>query len=176
MPYCSLLVACKHCGRREGKSFYSRVHAKFKVTCRPCSLGKGRAWWASEKSQQSRLNKVEKQKIADAARYKKRWEEDPAVTLYKRVKQRANIRGVEFDLPEPLPIPDICPVLGVKLLPRAGRGGGSAPSSPSYDRFDNTRGYVVGNVRVISCRANVIKRDASPEELRLVSEYANGEK
>jgi hypothetical protein len=42
------------------------------------------------------------------------------------------------------------------------------PNSPSLDRIDNTKGYVPGNVWVISWRANDLKRNATLEELKLL--------
>lgn len=36
---------------------------------------------------------------------------------------------------------------------------------------DNNRGYVPGNIRVISNRANLLKSDATVEELRKVIDY-----
>lgn len=38
--------------------------------------------------------------------------------------------------------------------------------SPSIDRIDPKRGYVRGNVVVVSMRANSIKREATIDELR----------
>lgn len=40
--------------------------------------------------------------------------------------------------------------------------------SPSLDRIDSSKGYVKGNVRVISARANMLKNNATVEELTLV--------
>jgi hypothetical protein len=37
--------------------------------------------------------------------------------------------------------------------------------SPSLDRIKPELGYVPGNIQVISARANVMKNDATPEEL-----------
>jgi hypothetical protein len=37
--------------------------------------------------------------------------------------------------------------------------------SPSLDRIDNNKGYIKGNVEVISWKANIMKSNASPEEL-----------
>jgi hypothetical protein len=50
-----------------------------------------------------------------------------------------------------------------------GNGGKILPNSPSIDRIDPARGYVKGNIWVISYRANVIKNDASHDELKLVT-------
>jgi hypothetical protein len=43
--------------------------------------------------------------------------------------------------------------------------------SASVDRFDNSKGYTRENVRVISNRANLLKKDADAGELRAVLTY-----
>lgn len=45
---------------------------------------------------------------------------------------------------------------------------------PSLDRVVPSLGYVKGNVRVISFRANRIKSDATADELRAVLSYTEG--
>ncbi len=78
-------------------------------------------------------------------------------------RYRARKFGFEFTLTRAdIVIPELCPVLGVKLTV----GIRNSPTSPSLDRIDNTRGYVPGNVWVISARANRLKADASLAELR----------
>lgn len=44
-------------------------------------------------------------------------------------------------------------------------------TAPSLDRIDSSKGYISGNVKVISKRANAIKNDATLEELLLIVEY-----
>jgi hypothetical protein len=68
-------------------------------------------------------------------------------------------------------VPSHCPIFGMRLEWSTRRGGKSIalPSSPSLDRIDPSRGYVKGNVWIISNRANQIKNDASHEELKLVT-------
>lgn len=63
-------------------------------------------------------------------------------------------------------IPKVCPILGIPLT----KGVKRVPcnNSPSLDRIDSTKGYVKGNVQVISHRANRLKSDASLQELQLV--------
>jgi hypothetical protein len=45
---------------------------------------------------------------------------------------------------------------------------------PSVDRVDNACGYVKGNIRVISARANHLKSDATVEEIRSLLAYMEG--
>jgi len=94
---------------------------------------------------------------------------------YQRValttlRQRAKARGIEFNLtPADVDWPLVCPVLGVELI--YGGGKGSHPHSASFDRRDPTKGYVPGNVFIMSWRANRIKNDATVAELRALLDY-----
>lgn len=83
---------------------------------------------------------------------------------------RTRSRDKPFDLQvSDLVLPDVCPVLGIKLdYLVLGR---RKDSSPSLDRMIPDLGYVKGNVRVISWRANRLKSDAAIEELVAVAEY-----
>lgn len=101
----------------------------------------------------------------------------PGMYLFYNAKARARNKDVPFDIvyEDILPIPEFCPVLGIKLdLKPAGRRG-FYDHSPSLDRIVPAKGYVKGNIRVISNRANCIKRDATPEELRKIADYIERE-
>lgn len=95
------------------------------------------------------------------------------VKLWKSAKTRAKARGLDFSITaNDVVVPEFCPVLGIKLESGiGGPGAGPISSSPSLDRVDTARGYVLGNIRVISWRANRIKSDATVEELEKVLLY-----
>jgi hypothetical protein len=94
---------------------------------------------------------------------------DKKVSMLKRAKSRAVKKGIDFDLTvEDIIIPDICPVLGIPLFMGTKK---RHDNSPSLDRIDNSKGYVKGNVRVISWRANHLKSDSNIQELRKVIAY-----
>ncbi len=80
----------------------------------------------------------------------------------------ARKRNIPFNLTEEdVAAPKVCPVLGIPLVVNRGpRGTGPMPNSPSVDRIDPTKGYTKGNVQIISHRANAMKQNATPEELR----------
>jgi hypothetical protein len=87
--------------------------------------------------------------------------------LLSKLKYRAKRKGVPFtltlaDIPS---VPDHCPVLGVKLLFTKEP---AHPHAPSLDRIIPELGYVPGNVRFISNRANTLKSDGTAAEMRLV--------
>ena len=61
-----------------------------------------------------------------------------------------------------------CPLLGIELnFSSVGRG--YHDDSPSIDRIDPSKGYVPGNVWIISSRANRMKSNATIEELQLLA-------
>lgn len=95
---------------------------------------------------------------------------NPAQNLLDGARWRARRDNIEFSIKKSdVTIPEFCPLLGIKL--ESGRGvGGAKASSPSLDRIKPELGYVPGNVWVISYRANMIKSDATLEELRTLTE------
>lgn len=96
---------------------------------------------------------------------------DKRRTLMHSARARAKKKGLPFDLTiEDIIVPDLCPVLGIPIFIVQSTSGGR-DNSPSIDRRDNKLGYVKTNIDVISWRANRIKSDATPAELRLVADY-----
>jgi RNase P subunit RPR2 len=83
--------------------------------------------------------------------------------LWKRAKDRAIQKGYDFTIEESdIIIPNKCPLLEIPL--EYGRRG-KYENAPSLDRIDNTKGYIKGNVWVISKKANSMKNSATFEEL-----------
>ena len=88
--------------------------------------------------------------------------------IHARIKSRAKRNNIPFNLELcDIVVPEYCPVLGIPIYSICG-GGTNQDTSPSVDRIDPSGGYVKGNVRVISNRANLLKSNATVEELRLV--------
>lgn len=76
---------------------------------------------------------------------------------------RATKKGIDFNITEEdIKIPDVCPLLEI---PIAIGTKDDYENSPSLDRIDNTKGYIKGNVWIISKKANSMKNSATPEEL-----------
>jgi hypothetical protein len=102
---------------------------------------------------------------------------DPAKSLWLAARRRARGRGLDFDiLPADIIIPNKCPILGFQLEIGADREGRKGPNrrSPSLDRLDSSKGYVKGNIQVISYMANVMKQNATPAELRAFAVWVQG--
>ena len=104
--------------------------------------------------------------IANQRRYRQR--NAVALMLYK-AKRRALEKSIPFDLVESdVVIPEICPVLGIRLSSAKDSSGIQSDACPTLDRVVPSLGYVSGNVEVISWRANRIKSDASADEIRAI--------
>ena len=96
----------------------------------------------------------------------------PVAAMVERARSRARRRGIHFELAvADIEMPSRCPVLGIPLRLQGVR----SAQSPSLDRLDPGRGYVRGNVRVISDRANRLKGDRSLHQVRELASRARQE-
>lgn len=87
----------------------------------------------------------------------------PELTIWQRAHRRAAEKGVPFGIAvQAISIPEICPVLGIPIS----LGERRSENSPSLDRIVPHLGYIPGNVRVISDKANRLKGDRNLEQLR----------
>jgi hypothetical protein len=85
-------------------------------------------------------------------------------------KQRAKEKGLDFSINEDdVVVPEFCPILGIPLF-RIGKK--HSDNSPSIDRIDSTKGYIKGNVQVLSHKANILKNSATLSELIFLGEWA----
>jgi hypothetical protein len=112
----------------------------------------------------------ERRKETDRERYYSDYQK----TKFRQIRRKCMYEGIPFDLElEDFEIPKRCPVLGIPLVVNRQRG--RRPDGiPSVDRIDPTKGYVKGNVKIISERANRLKQDASLEELEALVRYVSG--
>ena len=107
--------------------------------------------------------------------------------FYKKLlscKTSARIKKVPFDLTfeylKELGIPKICPVLGIPIELLSNEMSKEnlkfrSPNSPSIDRFYPEKGYVQGNIQIISWRANNLKRNGSPEDWIKLADWCDEE-
>ena len=99
----------------------------------------------------------------------KRKKENLAKYLYDRAKTRAKKRGLEFNIEvADIVIHTYCPVLKIKLVPNVGK---AKDSSPTLDRINNSKGYIKGNISVISRKANRRKSDLTLTEAKRLVKY-----
>ena len=99
----------------------------------------------------------------------------PDKKMFWSVKSRAKTLGIPFDLDiSDCQIPEYCAVLGFKLESNVG-GKKPKDNSPSLDRLIPALGYVKGNTRVISHRANHIENNGTIDELEKILAYMKRE-
>lgn len=92
------------------------------------------------------------------------------------LKIRCRNANLPFDLTPgdiiaTIPQDGICPAIGIPII----FGKKLSRNSPSIDRIIPSRGYVRGNVAVISHRANSMKQDCTdPDQLRKLADFLEG--
>jgi len=103
--------------------------------------------------------------------------DDPWYQCAERIKTSSKGRGIRFGFGSSAEFalylknmaPDRCPVFGTKFE----RGSGKPQkTSPSVDKIIPSKGYVKGNIQIISYLANRMKNDATPKQLRQFIEWA----
>lgn len=108
-----------------------------------------------------------------AAYQAKKVEEDPTWRMLIAAKSRAKRQGIPFLITkDDLEVPEYCPVLGLKLKYGAGP---ICDESASLDKFIPELGYIPGNVRIISNRANMLKNNMTLFEWEAIGKYLRGE-
>jgi hypothetical protein len=89
--------------------------------------------------------------------------------ILTRAKSRAKQKNIPFNLTlEDIEVPETCPLLGIPIVIQPKKG--YHPNSPSLDKIIPEKGYIKGNVWVISSRANTLKNDATLQELKTLVE------
>lgn len=90
--------------------------------------------------------------------------------LYNKCKERCKRDNIQFDIDlSDISIPEYCPILGIKLTSVLGNG--QLETNASLDRIDPAKGYIKGNVQVMSRKANTMKSNATKEELIAFGEW-----
>ncbi len=138
-----------------------RLKSGFGSRCKECGRNHVNLYLAARK------NPEFKRKHADIELARRN--KNKAKALFEFAKRRAVEKNIPFNLEQDdIIVPDVCPVLGIKM--QFGRKN-EWEASPTLDRIIPELGYVKGNVKVISWKANRIKTNASAKELELVLDY-----
>lgn len=131
----------------------------------------------SKKIRNERRNKEFETKMV--AKWGKEWNKESVRRSYLYQSMRSKFRskkanatrlGIEFTVDfGDIEFPTHCPILGIELDYFTEYGW--SENSPSFDRLDPNKGYVKGNVTVISMRANRIKNNGTVEEHRKIADF-----
>jgi hypothetical protein len=98
---------------------------------------------------------------------------DDKVLQSKYLAKSARIRAKKYRVPftityKDIIIPDICPILGIEIKHNIDKMAGN---SITLDRIIPEKGYTPENIIVVSLRANLIKTNASIEEILKVGNF-----
>ena len=141
---------CKSCNKKSRDRYYQENKESIKNRHRN---------WRSQNTESIKRKRKEKHK------------EDPRKTMLYSAKHRAKINGLSFDLElDDIIIPVKCPVF---LTDFDIESSTQSRMSPSLDRINPEKGYVKGNVQVISWLANTMKNNATTKELIAFAEWVN---
>lgn len=150
----------------ENPIFYTEGDTKTCCHCKKCLLVSS---FYRDKARPDGLCPDCKECHAEAGRQSK--VRNPEWYVLKSVRDRAKVAGIEFSITEDdvFPMPEYCPVLGIKM--DRSNIFKKRDHSPAVDRIDNTKGYIPGNVMVVSYKANRMKSNASLGELSKFGEF-----
>lgn len=165
---------CTKCGRELALEQFNLGNSLFgrRSYCRECEHliqntdEKRKRRRELEKAKRQNPEYVKNRNLKDRIRIR---ENEKSLKLYilRNAKQRAKDKNLEFNLDvSDINIPKICPLLGIPMTINREK---TENNSYSLDRIDSTKGYIKGNVWIISKRANVIKNNATLEELELLT-------
>jgi hypothetical protein len=132
--------------------------------------------WGIDSFKIRQAQKAREDEASRIAKFGPKWSTPEArnTEIYKIMKRKfqslvsnAKKKGtlVEIDFSYFQHFPTHCPVLGIQLdyLSR-----GRADNAPSFDKIDPKKGYVPGNVKIMSWRANRIKNDGYLHEFKML--------
>ena len=161
-----IFKTCKTCNQSKEITKNFQLYKKFNRTDLHC--------WAcryiKHKPYLQNYNLSHKKVKSNQARA--RHEKDPRVAMLANARWRANKFGFPFDITvDDIIIPTHCPILGIPL-----KLGTKYPTnfSPSLDKINPEKGYVKGNIAVLSFKANKLKSDLGIEAMERVLNYMKG--
>ncbi|AUO78181.1 hypothetical protein RSEGYP2_21 [Ralstonia phage RsoP1EGY] len=141
------MSGCKKCGVAlvPGENWYPSLAKKNNQVCKRCHTARSEA-----------------KRIEDRETNLPKW-------MLRNARNRAKAQGLPFDLEESdIQIPLLCPVLGIPLEVSRGH---FTDNSLALDKFIPELGYVKGNVAVISQKANVMKSNATIQEVEALAAW-----
>lgn len=158
---------CKLIKTREEFYFRAIVADKMSSHCRECDKASCRERYAKARNKRAGKSRTFRERKGDKSEAE--WK---MVNMYWRARKRSKEKGWFCDL-ELKDILDLyvekCPVFDIELNWQEAKER-AMENTPSVDRIDSSKGYVKGNVWIISWKANRIKTNATAEDLIAIAQ------
>ena len=164
---------CSVCGEIRPIEEFHRDNSRLdghRNECKPCKSDRDHRYYCGNRLKSLETSRRYKTKNRDRVLKKQRQykKDNYESIMLSTIKKRAKTLGIESNLDiSDINIPDKCPLLGIPLVPSGMKN--NRDSSPSVDRKNPDKGYVKGNIAIISYRANRIKNNAKPYELKKIA-------
>jgi len=144
------------------KDFFKYKHQNgreyYKSVCKKCFQEDSKKYqrkWAKKESVRESRNKYRRErgklpevKLKKKVSHRKEFEKNIHSYMLHRARKRALNNNIEFNITkEDIVIPEFCPLLEIPIFLGTRE---NYRNSPSLDRIDITKGYIKGNVGVIS--------------------------
>lgn len=150
-------------------SFFYKINAKnekvsyLQAYCKKCS-NKTRIEHHQKFKEQYRKNNLKHYHLKGKIREKTKRLNNREEYIWKTAKKRAEKLNLPFNIEvSDIIIPSHCPLLGIKFDLTIMKKGDL--NGPSLDKIIPELGYVKNNIKIISKKANLMKSNASLEEL-----------
>lgn len=181
---------CSQCNReKEESSFPNNKFTKsgYRSICKTCSNSNNKLWRINNPNYYNTYYKLHTpRRLLIGKKYREQHKEtikEKRLTKYKEnipkyLIRSSKIRSKKNNMihtinESDIIIPTHCPVLGIPLFYKR-TGGLPNNNSPSIDRIDNNKGYTKDNIVIVSRRANVLKNNATLEELEKIVAFYKG--
>jgi hypothetical protein len=163
------MKCCKKCKQDRNEKEFSKSRCTkdgLQIWCKVCMKDYGSLKADKEKYNENRKRRrkegyytlVEKDKRLKAR------EDNPEKYMWISCRDRHNKYGIPFNIEiSDIKIPQKCPLLEIPIFRSPGK---ATINSPTVDRIVPELGYVKGNIKVISMKANWMKSSASEEDLK----------
>ena len=169
-------IICKEDAQALGQIFYftgkpcKHGHISERMvkggTCRECKRIVSENYRNDNREEYNEYCRNKKKEVYSSEKRREEYRKNLRREMFHAAKQRAKTKNITFTITiEDVIIPTDCPVFGIPL------DHSDRLHAPTLDRVINNLGYVPGNVRVISAKANRLKNNGTIEEFEKIIEY-----
>lgn len=161
--------------RNENKEKCRLANKKWREENKEYDKQRQKTYWqahpekAAERASRWRKKNPQRAKEVGKKSYAKYINSHRERELWRKAKDRSEKKNIPFTIQiEDVIIPNVCPILGIKL-----EFGKNIPtgSSPSLDRVKPELGYTPDNIVVISHRANMLKSNGNAQEHLKIAKF-----